>query len=103
MDEELTPWQKYLDKIKKDGLIESSSAPENSKPWDLLNPNIKRAPDEIAEKRYSICQGCPKFNKFTTQCKICKCFMSQKVKLAHSFCPLHKWEVYNEEEDNGIL
>lgn len=60
---------------------------------------------ETAQKRYNLCKSCEQFNKITTQCKICNCFMKIKVKIADVDCPLNKWQktdvlYYNKEEGN---
>jgi hypothetical protein len=49
------------------------------------------AVDEVANKRYSICQSCDKFVKLTTQCTECSCFMILKTKFQSSTCPINKW------------
>ena len=61
------------------------------KPWDVINSNVPKATVEEAERRYSICLGCPELLKVTKQCKQCGCFMKLKVKIEGSSCPLEKW------------
>lgn len=102
MSKEKNAWQKYLEKNEKSGLIENYNNRE-AKPWDLINPKIKKIPESTANKRYEICKRCPEFKKLTGQCSICHCFMSAKVKLPDASCPLHKWESYYNEDNNGIL
>jgi hypothetical protein len=63
----------------------------DTRPWDLINPNTKWAPEEVAKQRYSICQGCPELIKLTKQCKKCGCFMVAKTKLETAKCPIGKW------------
>jgi hypothetical protein len=63
----------------------------NAKPWDMLNPNVERAPEDVAEKRLSICLSCDRFMKITRTCKECGCLMDAKTKIGHAFCPLGKW------------
>lgn len=63
----------------------------NTRPWDLLNPATEYAQASIAEKRFSICKGCPKLIKATSQCSECLCFMNLKTKILNAECPLHKW------------
>lgn len=79
------------------------------KPWDLFNKNMERALPSIAKTRLEICKGCPRFVRFTHQCKECGCIMNAKVKLADATCPLNKWgkpnipidrEITEEEIDN---
>lgn len=72
------------------------------RPWDLFNKNIERAMPEIAKKRLEICKACPRFVRFTHQCKECGCIMNAKVKLAESTCPLNKWTKINVPIDREI-
>jgi hypothetical protein len=64
----------------------------SARPWDLFNKDLGRVETEVAEKRLSICEGCVKFIKLTTQCKECGCVMKMKSKLPNASCPLGKWE-----------
>lgn len=79
MSEELSAWQKYKKNLG------------DTRPWDLINPNIDWASEETYTERYSICKACPEFIKVTTQCKKCGCVMSAKTKLLKAECPLKKW------------
>ena len=79
MEENLTPWQRYKQNLGE------------TRPWDLLNPNVEHASEELAKERYSICQACPELIKLTKQCKKCGCFMYAKTKLQQATCPLGKW------------
>jgi hypothetical protein len=63
----------------------------NTRPWDILDPDVEKASDEEESARYSLCQDCPEFFKPTTQCKQCGCFMKVKVKLKQATCPIGKW------------
>jgi len=55
--------------------------------------------DEIAEKRYAICQECEHFsipghgNKLLRErgCNICKCYMPAKVLFRDGACPKQFW------------
>lgn len=53
------------------------------------------APDEVAVKRYSICQDCEHFDEETTRCDECGCYMKLKVNVAASKCPIDKWDKYD--------
>ena len=61
------------------------------KPWDLLNPNKERSPEELAEYRFEICKTCEWFRPKTETCKKCGCFMKLKTKLKDANCPMKKW------------
>jgi hypothetical protein len=61
-------------------------------PIDMFDPT-KRAEDDIAEQRMSVCDGCEELIRFTKQCKQCGCFMAGKTKLKSATCPLGKWNV----------
>jgi hypothetical protein len=63
----------------------------DTRPWDVVNPNIEHVDEEVSSKRYEICEGCPSLLKLTKQCKECGCFMKLKVKLPTAVCPLGKW------------
>lgn len=62
-----------------------------ARPWDMLNPNIQKVPDEIKSVRISACESCEFFMKLSRQCVKCGCFMDMKTTLPHAFCPVHKW------------
>jgi len=74
-----TPWQEYKEKLG------------DTRPWDIINPNIEKASEELAEERYAICAACPELIKLTKQCKQCGCLMVLKTKLKNARCPLQKW------------
>lgn len=71
-------WQEYKE---KNGVT----------PLDMLNPNTKRADDDLAKQRLDICLSCPELIQLTVQCKKCGCFMSAKTKLESAKCPIGKW------------
>ena len=71
-------WQEYKE---KNGVT----------PLDMLNPNTKRADDDLAKQRLEICLSCPELIQLTVQCKKCGCFMSAKTKLESAKCPIGKW------------
>lgn len=63
----------------------------DTRPWDILNPNMEYAEESIFENRMSICENCPNLIKLSKQCKECGCFMVLKTKLKESSCPIGKW------------
>ncbi len=75
-------WQKWKENLGE------------TRPWDLVNPNADRAPEEEAQRRFEICKACPELIKLTTQCKKCGCVMAGKVKLSKASCPIGKWGQY---------
>jgi hypothetical protein len=63
----------------------------DTRPWDLINPNVPRAEDPVANDRMDICLACPELIGLTKQCKQCGCLMVGKVKLRDAVCPIGKW------------
>lgn len=63
---------------------------DDTKPWDLIFNN-RAVSHKVYHERLSICQSCPNYRKFIKQCKICKCIMPGKARLADSRCPIGKW------------
>lgn len=75
----MSPWQEYKKKLG------------TTRPWDMLNPNVERASEEVAEARMDTCNKCPELISLTKQCKQCGCLMASKTKLLQATCPLGKW------------
>ncbi len=48
-------------------------------------------PTEIYEDRIKICKECVYYFKPTGSCKVCKCFMKIKARLAPMSCPQKYW------------
>lgn len=85
-------------KTKHDHAEEKSPEPvKESRPWDLLNPNIGRVSEEIKEMRMDACRNCEFFIKLTQQCTKCGCIMPAKTGLPHSSCPIGKWDSVPDE------
>lgn len=63
----------------------------DTRPWDIVNPNVEKADEDVAKSRYSICLACPELIQLTKQCKKCGCLMPLKTKLKAATCPLGKW------------
>jgi hypothetical protein len=64
---------------------------DDVKPWDLLNPNSPRSPEELAAYRLEICKTCPFYRKLSNTCRKCGCFMKLKTTLKNAKCPEGKW------------
>lgn len=45
----------------------------------------------VYEGRIQICKHCEHYRSFIRQCKICKCIMPVKARLAFMRCPSGKW------------
>jgi hypothetical protein len=69
----------------------------NSRPWDLLNPNVAHVTDEVYWDRYNTCKKCEHFIKKVGVCAECSCFMKVKCSLENSFCPVGKWEAVDQK------
>lgn len=78
-EEKLTPWQQYKKNLG------------DTRPWDIMNPNVKIVDKEISESRMNICLSCPSFVELTKQCKKCGCYMPAKTRLEKATCPMNKW------------
>ena len=48
-------------------------------------------PTEIGFQRFNLCQGCEFFEKDSSRCTKCGCFMKTKTQLASASCPVGKW------------
>lgn len=79
MSDNLSAWQKYKQNLG------------NTRPWDMVNPNVEHVSEEERNRRFEICKQCPELITLTRQCKKCGCFMSAKTSLAAAECPIGKW------------
>ena len=52
---------------------------------------FKKVDDETFNGRMDICRGCEHFNKETTQCNSCGCYLNVKAAWNSEKCPLDKW------------
>lgn len=86
----MTPWQEYKARLAQP-VQNFKEKLGDTRPWDMLNPNIPHVTDEEAESRYKTCLDCDRLLPVTHQCKECGCFMRMKVKLKSATCPLGKW------------
>jgi hypothetical protein len=74
----MSAWKEYKERLG------------DTRPWDLLNPNVPKVTEEIADERMHICNDCAHLT-ITKQCTKCGCFMNAKVKLEAATCPIGKW------------
>lgn len=62
---------------------------------DIVNDLIRRgavmATEEKAETRMNICAACKCFEKESSRCSLCGCFMNVKVRIDSTKCPINKW------------
>jgi len=63
------------------------TAPEG----DLILIPMFSVTQETVQQRLDACNACENFNKDTTRCSECGCFMRLKTQLKTSTCPLGKW------------
>jgi len=47
--------------------------------------------NKVVAQRYDKCRVCNEYDKVKKICKVCKCFMPAKRKIAKATCPLGKW------------
>jgi hypothetical protein len=89
---EKRPWDIWKEKNAGDAV----------RPWDLVNPKVKRVDEETQKYRYEThCLNCPFLIQATKTCKKCGCFMTEKTKLAHASCPIGKWGAVTVSQDEG--
>ena len=55
-------------------------------------------PNEIYADRIAICKKCVYYFKLTGSCKVCKCFMKVKARIAPMECPQGYWQKTTEIE-----
>lgn len=48
--------------------------------------------NKMSQDRLAICSVCDKYNKKTTRCEECGCFMEYKTLFRTSKCPIGKWK-----------
>tara|TARA_R110002020_G_scaffold2721_4_gene12792 strand:- start:409 stop:813 length:405 start_codon:yes stop_codon:yes gene_type:complete len=53
-------------------------------------------PNEIYKERIAICKSCVYYFKLTGSCKVCKCFMKVKSRIAPMECPQGYWQKTTE-------
>tara|TARA_R100001463_G_scaffold39868_2_gene85121 strand:+ start:2899 stop:3300 length:402 start_codon:yes stop_codon:yes gene_type:complete len=56
-------------------------------------------PSEVYEDRIAICKGCIYYSSVLGNCKVCKCFMKVKARIAPMSCPKKFWMKTTEVEE----
>lgn len=51
---------------------------------------------DMSKERLAICEACEFYNRTTSQCNQCGCFMKAKTLLMGSECPEGKWAKVDE-------
>jgi hypothetical protein len=72
-------WERYKQKLGE------------TRPWHVIDPRVERVDKTESDRRYAVCQSCPRLIKATKQCRECGCVMPLKVTLKDAVCPLDKW------------
>ena len=57
--------------------------------------NSRLYDEDVLKMRWDLCSSC-EFLSESLVCSKCKCPMLGKYKLAHSYCPIGKWNKYKE-------
>jgi hypothetical protein len=69
---------------------------EKSRNWITKNlPLFSSEVKEIAKRRLSVCQTCPRLTPKINTCKECGCLMPAKVFFTKASCPIGKWKAEN--------
>lgn len=59
-------------------------------------------PDEVYNKRISICKDCKFYSNILGNCKICGCFMKLKARISSMSCPKGYWTLHDFRGENHI-
>jgi hypothetical protein len=59
--------------------------------------------ENIYKDRINICKGCTYYFKLTGSCRVCKCFMKIKARIAPMSCPKGYWNKTTEVKANKDL
>lgn len=71
--------------------------------WDLINylsvnkEKVLFTNDEQFAHRLKICHACESFKELENECVECGCYVPAKAKIILDSCPLHKWDVADED------
>lgn len=58
---------------------------------EYKNKGILLADENKTDMRMNLCADCKSFDKKSSRCGLCGCFMNLKVRLDASSCPIGKW------------
>jgi hypothetical protein len=73
--------------------------------WEIVNyinqkgPDSLTVPDDVYERRLSICQECKRYDSNKKQCLECGCYIPAKAKIILDSCPLDKWTADRDSWD----
>ena len=85
----LTRW---ISRIEADYYIETHSDIDLREAPQAVKRN-RLYDEDVLKMRWDLCSGC-EFLTDDWRCEKCGCPMRSKYKLAHSFCPIGKWDRY---------
>lgn len=57
----------------------------------VINGVVPLSTGELAAERMKVCESCEFMAHFSTQCKLCWCFLELKTKVLDAECPAGKW------------
>ena len=57
----------------------------------ILLESISTHRNTVSKKRLEICSKCEHYQKKTTRCDKCGCFMEFKTIMLNASCPIGKW------------
>jgi len=57
----------------------------------IYHDDEEKAPQELQERRRSICNSCPNYTQQTDSCSECSCLISRRVYYLNITCPINKW------------
>jgi recombinational DNA repair protein RecR len=58
---------------------------------DAVEGNELFASEFEQQRRYNICEVCEHFSERQQRCKLCGCFLKNKVTFKSASCPIQKW------------
>lgn len=62
----------------------------------VANGEGLRVDEDTYEARLRMCLECDRFDKESTRCSECGCYMKVKCMFKKTYCPIDKWEAEND-------